>query len=316
MSRKAKTTILVIVVIVVAACIIFLMKPKLADLGNVADISAVILSVLSLTIALMGPEQFKQFCKEHFDLSLVVTVILTIAIIIVWRLGWLEWLQIRISWPIWVLLLCLIVPFVMARVFYLYHLKTTTHQDKLAYHTIDLLRHSTHYYPRHEPPQGMVWLGGNVKFHILNGHDPEHCHYSPKGIKVQPTRLNQPQAEEVEINLPNITSVWFLIVARSGHKSRENIKFEGSQIGYIELVFSEGLPQRVPLVLGVNIREWDYGRNPEDRVGSLTDKAAREVWRSPDGYSVLDMLRVTVENGPKDPSQNPYSWGIWRRSPA
>jgi hypothetical protein len=139
-----------------------------------------------------------------------------------------------------------------------------------------------------------------VKFHILNGHDPEHCHYSPKGIKVQPTRLNQPQAEEVEINLPNITSVWFLIVARSGHKSRENIKFEGSQIGYIELVFSEGLPQRVPLVLGVNIREWDYGRNPEDRVGSLTDKAAREVWRSPDGYSVLDMLRVTVENGPKD----------------
>jgi hypothetical protein len=176
----------------------------------------------------------------------------------------------------------------------------TTLQDKFTYHAIDLPKYDTRY-PRQDAPQGMVWLG-DVRFNVPNEYDSTHHYYIPKGIKVQPSRSNQAHIEEVRIDLPSITSVWFLVVAGSGYKSRENVKFEGNQIGYMELVFRKGLPQIQPLVLGVNIREWDCDRPgyQEDRVGSLTDEAAREVWRGPEGYSVLDVLQVVVQDGPKD----------------
>lgn len=271
------------------------MQLTLDDLASIAQIVSVPLMLLTW---LVTRERFAQFWKKWFRLILVVTMVL--AIIGIWRQGWLEWLQIRISWPIWGLLLYFVALFVMVLVLnYLYLQRVATLQDKYIYHTIDLPKYSTHY-PRQDAPQGTILLG-DVKFHIPNEFDSAHRYYIPKGIKVRPTRSNQSQIEEVKIGLPNITSVWFLVVAGDGYQSRENVKFEGHQIGYIELVFNKGSPQKVPLVLGVNVREWDCDRPgyPEDRVGSLMDKAAREVWRGPEGYSVLDMLQVAVKDGPR-----------------
>ena len=270
------------------------MQLTLDDLANIAQIVSV---PLMLLIWLVTRERFTQFWRKLFKPILAVTAVL--AILGIWRLGWLEWLQIRISWPIWGLLLYSTLLVTALVLIYLYLRRSTTPQDKLTYHTIDPPKYNNHY-PRQDAPQGTIWLGG-VKFHIPNKYDPT-LQYIPKGIKVQPSRTNQAQIEEIKIDLPDIASVWFLVVAGDGYKSRENVKFEGCQIGYIELVFRNGLPQKVPLVLGVNIREWDCDRpgKQEDLVGSLTDKAAREVWRGPEGYSVLDMLQVAVKGGPKD----------------
>jgi hypothetical protein len=243
-------------------------------------------------------ERFEEYWKKHF--KLILGVIMVLAIFEIWHQGWLEWLRNSISWPIWGLLLysVTLVVIVLALTF-LYPRKTAKPQDELTYHTIGLPKYNTHL-SRQEAPQGTTWLGG-VKFHIPNEPDPVHHYYIPKGIKVQPSRSNESQVEQIKIDLPNITYVWFLVVAGSGYKKQENVQFERNRTGYIELVFDEGLPQPVPLVLGGNIREWDCDRPgyQEDLVGSLTDKAAREVWRHPEGYSVLDMLQVAVKDGPK-----------------
>lgn len=270
------------------------MQLTLDDLASIAQIVSVPLMLLTW---LVTRERFAQFWRKLFKPILAVTAIL--AILGIWRLGWLEWLQIRISWPIWGLLLYSTLLVMALVLIYLYLRRSTTPQDKLTYHTIDLPKYNNHY-PRQDAPQGTIWLGG-VKFYIPNEYDSVHHYYIPKGIKVQPSRSNQAQIEQIKIDLPNITSVWFLVVAGSGYRSQENVRFEGNQIGYIELEFRKGLPQKVPLLLGVNIREWDCDRpEKQDLVGSLTDKAAGEVWRGPEGYSVLDMLQVAVEDGPKD----------------
>jgi hypothetical protein len=273
------------------------MKLILNDLASIAQIISVPLMLLTW---LVTRERFAQFWRKWRKPIFAVTVVLTIWGI--WRLGWLEWLPNNISWPIWGLLLysVTLVVIVLALMF-LSSRRTAKPQDELTYHTIDLPKYNTHL-SRHEAPQGATWLGG-VKFYIPNEYDSVHHYYIPKGIKVQPSRSNESQVEQIKIDLPNIAYVWFLIVAGGGHKkSPDNVKFEGCQIGCIELVFNKGSPQKVPLVLGANIREWncDLEGKREDLVGSLSDKAAREVWRGPEGYSVLDMLQVAVEDGPKD----------------
>lgn len=272
------------------------MKLILNDLASIAQIISVPLMLLTW---LVTRERLAQFWRKWHKPIFAVTVVL--AIWGIWRLGWLEWLPNSISWPIWGLLLysVTLVVIVLALMF-LSSRRTAKPQDELTYHLIDLPEYNDHY-PIQHVPQGTVWLR-DVKFCIPNEYNSTHRCYFPKGMKVQPDSSNKSQVEEIKIDLSNITSVWFLVVAGSGFKGRENVKFEGNQIGYIELIFDKGLPQKVPLVLGVNIRAWDCDRpgQQEDLVRSLTDEVTREVWRGPEGYSVLDMLQVAVEDGPKD----------------
>jgi hypothetical protein len=170
-------------------------------------------------------------------------------------------------------------------------------ESLFVYRTIDLPVHNTHY-PRPEVPQGTFWLR-NVEFHIVSEWDVDHRYHTAKGLKVQPGRQNQPEIQEVKVDLTDVCSVFLLLVAGNGYKSCEDIRFEGRKIGYIELVSQHGPRQTCPLILGSNIRGWNcYDPSYKDRVvGSLTDIAARPVWRSPNGYNVLDMLQVDIKLG-------------------
>ena len=76
------------------------MKLSLADLGNIAAIISVPLTLLTW---LVTRERFAGFWKKQGKLILAITVVL--AAVALWRIGWLNWLQYQVTWPIWGLLL-------------------------------------------------------------------------------------------------------------------------------------------------------------------------------------------------------------------
>ncbi len=76
------------------------MKLTLADLGSIAAIVSVPLMLLTW---LVTRERFAEFWKKRGKVILAITVVL--ALVALWRIGWLNWLQYQVTWPIWGLLL-------------------------------------------------------------------------------------------------------------------------------------------------------------------------------------------------------------------
>jgi len=76
------------------------MRLSLADLGNIAAIISVPLTFLTW---LVTRERFAGFWKKRGKLILPITV--TLAVVTMWRIGWLNWLQYQVTWPVWGLLL-------------------------------------------------------------------------------------------------------------------------------------------------------------------------------------------------------------------
>jgi amino acid transporter len=81
------------------------MELSLANLANIAQIISV---PLTLLVWLVTRERFAEFWKKRGKLVLAITVVLAVATL--WRIGWLNWLQYQVTWPIWGLLLY---PFVL-----------------------------------------------------------------------------------------------------------------------------------------------------------------------------------------------------------
>ena len=77
------------------------MKLTLADLGSIAAIVSVPLMLLAW---LVTRERFAEFWKKRFKPILITTVVLA-GLVVLWRIGWLNWLQYQVTWPIWGLLL-------------------------------------------------------------------------------------------------------------------------------------------------------------------------------------------------------------------
>ena len=76
------------------------MKFTLADLGSIAAIVSVPLMLLAW---LVTRERFAEFWRKRGKLILAIVVVL--AVVALWRIGWLNWLQYQVTWPIWGLLL-------------------------------------------------------------------------------------------------------------------------------------------------------------------------------------------------------------------
>lgn len=77
------------------------MKLTLADLGSIAAIVSVPLMLLAW---LVTRERFAEFWKKRFKPILITTVVLA-GLVVLWRIGWLNWLRYQVTWPIWGLLL-------------------------------------------------------------------------------------------------------------------------------------------------------------------------------------------------------------------
>jgi hypothetical protein len=60
--------------------------------------------VLTILTWLVTRERFAEFWKKRFKQILIIAVVLS-GITLLWRMGWLAWLQNQITWPVWVLLL-------------------------------------------------------------------------------------------------------------------------------------------------------------------------------------------------------------------
>ncbi|MBI4739303.1 SUMF1/EgtB/PvdO family nonheme iron enzyme [Candidatus Woesearchaeota archaeon] len=98
----------------------------------------------------------------------------------------------------------------------------------------------------------------------------------------------------------NVIALYVLLSAGNGWKIRGNQKFEGEEIGRLEIYFRDSqVPQIVPLRLGVELREWASGTE-----GVVSECSASEyVWMSPDRSYTFDLHRVEIKDGPKDVSR-------------
>jgi hypothetical protein len=83
------------------------MKLTLADLSSIATIIGVLLTLLTW---LVTRERLAEFWKKRGKLILAIIVILAMMEFL-WRMGWLNWLQYQVTWPIWRLLLYPVVLF-------------------------------------------------------------------------------------------------------------------------------------------------------------------------------------------------------------
>jgi uncharacterized membrane protein len=76
------------------------MELSLDKLANIAQIISVPLTIL---VWLFTREKFAEFWRKRGRVILAITVVL--ALVALWRIGWLNWLQYQVTWPIWGLLL-------------------------------------------------------------------------------------------------------------------------------------------------------------------------------------------------------------------
>jgi hypothetical protein len=74
-------------------------------------------------------------------------------------------------------------------------------------------------------------------------------------------------------------------------------RFVGNPIGEFIIYSGDLEPLRVPLRLGIEIREWSSNDPDWDVVAIATH--AKEVWRSPNGSKTLDMLRIDLPDPPR-----------------
>ena len=148
-------------------------------------------------------------------------------------------------------------------------------------------------------PYGVSWTSG-IPFMILpymegttvTGHQI---------VAVGPKHDGASDRNEITCNVPNVVKIYVVWTAGNGWKSWENVQYEKRRIGTLELVFSQGDPQRIPVVLGENIREWIYHNSvPQGVVDTLSDHTVNQVWESMDGLYTLDMKPIEVSNAPKD----------------
>lgn len=105
-------------------------------------------------------------------------------------------------------------------------------------------------------------------------------------------RSSLPTVIQISTAIRQPINIYLLIQAGWGMQ-----EFAGKELGAVSLGFSSG-KQRVPLIMGVNIRDWS--RNKSEAVSTATSPTLREAWRgtAPDGTTIggMDMLTVGISS--------------------
>ena len=148
-------------------------------------------------------------------------------------------------------------------------------------------------------PINRVLLGKERIPFLLIEHPSGQGH---RVIEVKPRHARDQVAKDIKpAEVRNVTSLYVLLSAGDTSRTRDGIRFGSKEIGRLVIQFhGESEPQIIPLWLGINIREWVSG---ETRLGFdvvAQAAAAEEVWQSLDHRHTLDMIKVDIEDGPKD----------------
>ena len=108
-------------------------------------------------------------------------------------------------------------------------------------------------------------------------------------------RLGPDASVALPTNVPNVGSVHLLLHTGNTYADEMSI---GNEVGHVTLSFGSGATQIVPLLVGVNIREWAIGVDAgRPVINTLTDPNAQEVWRGNNNGGVLcaiNMLTIPV----------------------
>lgn len=114
------------------------------------------------------------------------------------------------------------------------------------------------------------------------------------------SNVNGPDASvTLTTNVANVGNVNLLLFTGNTYSDEMSI---GDQVGQITLSFASGATQVVPLLVGVNIREWAIGVNAGRAViNTFTDPNYQEVYRGNNNGGVLvavNMLTIPVSDAP------------------
>jgi len=101
---------------------------------------------------------------------------------------------------------------------------------------------------------------------------------------------NQPETFELPTNINSPTEVYLLIQAGWGL-----VQYNGLQIGFVRLGFSDGSTTDTPLTLGENIRDWAWESSAA--VRTVSSSSSRPAWTgyAPDGTpGGMDILTIDI----------------------
>jgi len=125
------------------------------------------------------------------------------------------------------------------------------------------------------PPTGAVTLGG-VPFNLTNF-----------------TLLFQGQSTAITTSVQRANAAYLLL-----NSAWTFAQYTGQTAGKVRLTFSDGTIQETPLVVGGNIREWEFGLNWT--ANTLTNPSATNVWTGLAAPGMggatagIDMLRIPI----------------------
>ena len=154
-------------------------------------------------------------------------------------------------------------------------------------------------YRLHHALTGLVVVS-QIPFYLRPEFDKDDKLLGHHAIVVQPGENNAERVEQIDYQVDGVSNIHFLIAAGHGWAEHAGVQFLDRNIGRIELVFDDKSTQPVNLVLGKNVREWAYGNSPTGLVREIDYLATKPAWLSYDDHYLLDILSVSIDNGPKD----------------
>jgi len=131
----------------------------------------------------------------------------------------------------------------------------------------------------YQHPSTSLTTSGNVPFTLGNAY---WLHYGDASASLS-------------LDLPKPQAVYLLI-----NTSWTDAGFAGQTVGNVHLSFNDGSSQNTALVVGANIREWEYGVNWT--ANTLSSSTAASVWQDQAQLAVggaaatMDMLTIPVSS--------------------
>jgi hypothetical protein len=154
------------------------------------------------------------------------------------------------------------------------------------------------YYKYPYVPTGMVIIY-QIPFFLLPVTDSNQAGLGHTVIDLRPSAFNEPKSKNIEALVDKAKCIHMLISAGHGLRMDGTIQFLYKRIGYLRLIFKNGVEQQTDLILGKHLREWAFG-NSTGLVTELDLSWSKPAWLSHDSTKRFDLLTIPITNFPKD----------------
>jgi hypothetical protein len=138
-----------------------------------------------------------------------------------------------------------------------------------------------------------------IPFFLLPVTDSDKAALGHAVIDLQPGILNEPSSKNIEVSVNAAKNIHLLISAGHGLRMDGTIEFLYKRIGYLRLIFKDGVEQRTDLILGKHLREWAFG-NSTNLVTELDLSWSKPAWLSHDSTKRFDLLTIPISKYPKN----------------